>query len=159
MIHKIFFYFLNIFIFCDNGSILTWFLAETDRQKNIKLSDGNTNNSSTLIKTRPFQQKQIYGNWSTHWKIIAEKILKRIFMRPYKKHLTYDHNFVCTNKGYFLQKHIQILWKWINFYVIYSPNKYSDNQTNFELLHNNIINIGTTIKRKLFKNNNNKKLN
>ena len=90
-------YFLNIFKFCDNGSILTWFLAETDRQKNIKLSNGNTNNSCIIMKTRPFQQKQIYENWSTHWKIMASKRLKKILMRPCKNYLTYDNNFGCTN--------------------------------------------------------------
>ena len=89
-------YFLNIFKFCDNGLVLTWFLAKTDRQKNIKLSDGNTNNSSIIIKTRPFQQKQIYEIWITHWKILASKRLKMFLMRPCKKYLTYDNNFGYT---------------------------------------------------------------
>ena len=61
-------YFLNILKFCDNELIFTWFLAETDRQKNIKLSDGNTSNSNIIIKATLFQQKQIYVNWRTHWK-------------------------------------------------------------------------------------------
>ena len=49
-----------------------------------------------------------------------------------------------------LQKHIQILWQWINFYVIYSSNKYSDSRINFKLSHDNIINNGTTMKLKPF---------
>ena len=82
--------FLNIFKFCDNGSILTWFLSESDREKNIKLSDGNTNNNSIIIKTRFFQQNRIYENLSTYWKIMASIRLKKILMRPCKKiwHIT-----------------------------------------------------------------------
>ena len=42
------------------------------------------------------------------------------------------------------------MWQWINFCVIYSPNKYSHSRTNFKLSHNNIINSGTTMKTKPF---------
>ena len=36
----------------------------------------------------------------------------------------------------------------MNFYVIYSPNKHSDRQTNFKLSQDNIIIDDTTIKMK-----------
>ena len=38
------------------------FSRDKHTEKNIKLSDDNTNNISIIIKTRPFEQKQIYGN-------------------------------------------------------------------------------------------------
>ena len=40
---------------------------------------------------------------------MAEKRFKKIFMWPYKKYLTYGHNFGCTNKCYLLQKHPNFL--------------------------------------------------
>ena len=82
--------------------------SQDRKTKKIKLSDGHTNNSNIIIKATPFQQKQISGNWSTHWKITAEKRLKKILMRSCKKDLRYDHNFACTNKGYLIQKHTKI---------------------------------------------------
>ena len=56
-------------------------------------------------------------------------MLKKVYMWPCKKYLTYYQNFWCTNEGYLHKKHIQISWHWINFYVIYDPKKYSDEQT------------------------------
>ena len=72
-------------------------------------------------------------------------------MRLCKKYLTYDHNFGCTNKGYLLQKHIQILWQWISFCVI--PKKYSDTRTNFKLSHITLLIIVSPRKINLSMNN------
>ena len=81
---------------------------------------------------------------------MAEQRFKMILMWSCKKNVTYAHNFGCTNKGYLLQKHIKMLWQWINFYAIYSTNKYSDSQKNFNFLQNNLIDNGTTMKTKYF---------
>ena len=89
-------YFKNICKFCENGLIFTWFLAQTnvqaDRQKYFKLSHGKTITNSITMKTRLFQQKIIYGNWSTRSKVMAEQKFKNNFMWPCKKYLSHNHD-------------------------------------------------------------------
>ena len=131
--------YLNIFKFCDNGSILTWISARTDRQKNIKLSDGNTNDSSIIIKKRPFEQKQIYGKWSTHWKMLPLKRLKKILMLPCKKSI-WLMIIILGVRTFSLEA----------YHMIYSPKKCSDSRTNMKLSHNSNINNGTTKKKDTF---------
>ena len=68
-----------------------------------------------------------------------------------KKYLTEDHKFLYANKGYLLQKIIQISCVMINYCVIYSLTKYLDRQTNFELSHDNKTDNGTYMKKRCFK--------
>ena len=56
----------NIYKFCDNRSMFTSFLAQTNiqihRQKNFNLSHGNTSNTNIIMKMRPFQLQQQQKN-------------------------------------------------------------------------------------------------
>ena len=49
-------YLKNMHKFCDNGSIITYFLSQTDihigRQTNFKLSHGNTANNSIAMNKK-----------------------------------------------------------------------------------------------------------
>ena len=47
------------------------------RQINFKLPHGNIPNNSITLKTRPFQQKIICDNPSTHSKVTAEQRFKK----------------------------------------------------------------------------------
>ena len=42
------------------------------------------------------------------------------------------------------------MWQWINFYLILSPNKCTDRQTNFKLSHGNTVNNSIFIKMRPF---------
>ena len=57
---------------------------------------------------------------------MTEKRLKNILIRSCKTYLTYDNNFGGSNKVICFKNISEFHKKWTNFWVIYSPNKYSD---------------------------------
>ena len=58
-----------------------------------------------------------------------QRLKKDIDVSLKKKYLTYDQNFLCTDEDYLHENHIQDSRHSTNFYMIYSPNKFSDRQT------------------------------
>ena len=117
-------YYKNICKFCDNGYIFTSFLAQTecsDRLSNFKLC------TEILIITTPWkgdlfhkEKKNVIGALiQKQW---LNKDSKKILMWPRKKYLTYYFNCSYTNEDYLHQKTYDS-WHWINFYLIWGPNK------------------------------------
>ena len=51
---------------------------------------------------------------------------------------------------YLVQVHMQILGQWINFYLIFSSNIYSDRQTNYKLSLGNTNDKSITMKMRFF---------
>ena len=93
------------------------------------------------------------GNFSMHWNIMAEKILKKVLVWPCKniwrmvRILGVRTKVICfKNINKFCDNGSIFAW-------FLGPNKCRNSRTNFKLSHNNILNNGTIMRTKPFREN------